>query len=73
MRIILDICGEFHEFDSSIIEKCIIVKERLIGDTYFIGTPDCCFSCHKNFWEPFKREKNINLIIHSKKFKSPTL
>jgi hypothetical protein len=65
MRIVLDIWGECHEVDSSIIEKWIIIEERLIGDTYFVATDGCVFSCHKNFWEPFKREKKINLILHS--------
>ena len=66
MRMVLDIWGECHEVDSSIIKKWIIVEERLIGDTYFVTTDGCVFSCHKNFWEPFKREKKINLIIPSR-------
>jgi len=68
MRMVLDIGGDCHEVDSSIIEKWIVIKEKLIGDTYFITTDmGCVFSCHRNFWNPFKREKNINLIIRSTK------
>jgi hypothetical protein len=63
---VIDVWRECHEVDSSIIEKWIIVEERLIGDTYFVTTDGCVFSCHKNFWEPFKREKKINLIIPSR-------
>jgi hypothetical protein len=63
MRIVLDLRGEPIEIDSSIIEKWIIIEEKLIGDTYFITTDDCVFSCHEYFWKPFKREKKINLII----------
>lgn len=65
MRMVLDIWGECHEVDSSFVEKWIIFEEKLVGDTYFIATDGCLFSCHKYFWEPFKREKKINLIIHS--------
>ena len=66
VMIILNICGECHEVDSKLIEKWIIIEEKLIGDIYFIRTSDCFFSCHRNFWEPFNREKKINLIIHSR-------
>jgi len=62
---VIDIWGDCTEVDSSFLEKMIIVEEKLIGDTYFVTTNGCIFSCHKNFWEPFKREKKINLIIHS--------
>ena len=62
---VIDIWGECTEVDSSFLEKLIIIEEKLIGDTYFVATDGCIFSCHKNFWEPFKREKKINLIIHS--------
>lgn len=65
MRMVIDIWGDCTEVDSSFLEKMIIVEEKLIGDTYFVTTNGCIFSCHKNFWEPFKREKKINLIIHS--------
>ena len=60
---VIDIWGECHEVDSSFLEKMIIIEEKLIGDTYFVATDGCLFSCHKYFWEPFKREKRINLII----------
>ena len=60
---VIDIWGECHEVDSSFLEKMIIIEEKLIGDTYFVATDCCLFSCHKYFWEPFKREKRINLII----------
>jgi hypothetical protein len=73
MRMVLDIWGECHEVDSSIIEKWIIVEERLIGDTYFVTTDGCVFSCHKNFWEPFNRERKINLILHSEVNHEPNL
>jgi len=63
---VIDIWGECHEVDSSFLEKMIIIEEKLIGDTYFVTTDGCVFSCHKNFWEPFKREKKINLIIPSR-------
>jgi hypothetical protein len=62
---VIDIWGECHEVDSSFLEKMIIVEEELIGDTYFVVTDGCIFSCHKYFWEPFKRERRINLIIRS--------
>ena len=55
--------GKVH--DSKFLEKMPITEEKLVGDTYFIMTDNCLFSCHKNFWEPFKREKKINLILHS--------
>ncbi len=68
MRMIIDIWGECHEVDSSFVEKMPIIEEKLIGDTYFIATDGCLFSCHKNFWEPFKREKKINLILRSEPY-----
>jgi hypothetical protein len=60
---VIDIWGECHEVDSSFLKRMIIIEEKLIGDTYFVATDGCLFSCHKYFWEPFKREKRINLII----------
>lgn len=62
---VIDIWGECHEVDSSFLEKMIIVEEELIGDTYFVATDGFIFSCHKYFWEPFKRESRINLIVRS--------
>jgi hypothetical protein len=63
---VIDIWGDCQEVDSELVEKWTIIEEKLIGDTYFLTTDGCVFSCHKNFWEPFKRDKKINLIIHSK-------
>lgn len=63
MRMVMDIWGECHEIDSSVVENWLIVEENLIGDIYFVSTDGACFFCHKNFWEPFKREKKINQIF----------
>jgi hypothetical protein len=63
MRMVIDIFGEPTEVDSSHLEKLEIKSETKIGDVYFIESDNGYFSCHQNFWEPFKREKRINLII----------
>ena len=60
---IIDISGDLIEVDSSILERLIIKREDKIGDTYFIEAGKYHFPCHQNFWEPFRREKRINLII----------
>ena len=65
---VIEIFGEITEVDSSYLEKLKIVSELKIGGTYFIEADTWYFSCHQNFWEPFKREKRINLIIPSKPY-----
>lgn len=62
---VIDISGDVTEVDSVHLESVKIKKETKIGDVYFMETNTCSFSCHKNFWEPFKRDKRINLIIPS--------
>lgn len=60
---IIEIFGEMVEVNSEDFSKIEIIEESKIGDTFFIQTKGGYFSCHENFWVPFKREWKINQIV----------
>jgi hypothetical protein len=59
--------GIDYTVDESFFNRIDIVKEELIGDTYFIrfnsNNVTNYLSVHKNFYEPIKRNIKIDSII----------
>lgn len=53
-----------YEIDSDIVSKWKFKNVKKIGDTFFIKLEDnTIFSCHENFWIPFKREYKIDEVL----------
>ena len=63
MKLRIEIFSEIVDIEYSSLEEKIIIEEKIIGDTYFITTDSFQFSCYKENWEIFKRDRNINFLL----------
>jgi hypothetical protein len=64
LNIPISICGQDYEVSESFFEKLVIIKEELIGDTYFLKCEDNLkISVQKNFYILVKRVCRINYLL----------
>jgi hypothetical protein len=63
----VSVSGIDYTVDESFLNRIDILKEELVGDTYFIiynsSNVTNYLSVHKNFYEPFRRNIKIDTII----------
>ena len=63
----ISISGIDYSVNMNFFERLEIVKEELIGDTYFIKSKDDMgffqISVHKNYYDIIKRDLNIKKIL----------
>jgi len=63
----VSVSGIDYTVDESFLNRIDILKEELVGDTYFIifnsSNVTNYLSVHKNFYEPIKRNIKIDSII----------